>query len=209
MQRSLIILCSSLGLLLTAASAADAQVYFGLHGGANLVPDMDIDGSGIDGEASLDPGFAVGGVLGYRIGVDDNLSVDVEGEFTYRLNDADEFSAAGFSTNPGGEVQSFAWMANAWLNWQIGDSGFVPDAGGGFGGVHIDIKDARIGGVEFGNESDFVLGGQLGGGLAYQLGDHLAISLDYRYLLTEDTKFQELDVEYESHSVMLGIKYLF
>lgn len=209
MQRFLITFCTSLGLLLAAASAADAQIYFGLHGGANVVPDMDIDGSGINGEASVDPGFAVGGVLGYRIGVNDSLSVDVEGEFTYRLNDADEFSAAGFSTNPGGEVQSFAWLANAWLNWQIGDSGFAPYVGGGFGGIHIDIKDAQVGSVNFDNESDFVLGGQLGAGLGYQIGEHFVASLDYRFLLTEDSNFQGLDVEYQSHSVMLGIKYLF
>ncbi len=209
MQRLLFVVCSVAALLIATITAANAQFYATLHGGANFVPNMDIDGDGIDGEASLDPGFIAGGALGYRIGFGDGFSADVEGQFDYRLNDADEFTASGFAANSGGEVQSFAWMANAWLNWQIGDSGFVPYAGGGFGGVHIDIKDARIGGVEFGNESDFVLGGQLGGGLAYQLGDHLAVSLDYRYLLTEDTKFQELDVEYESHSVMLGIKYLF
>jgi opacity protein-like surface antigen len=195
--------------MLAACSAANAQFYAGLHGGGNFVQDSDIDGSGINGEATLDPGFAAGGVLGYRIGVDDNLSVDVEGEFTYRYNDADTFSAAGFSDNAGGYTQSFAWLANAWLNWEIGDSGFTPYIGGGGGGVHIDIKDAQIGNVEFGNESAFVLGGQLGGGLGYQFDEHFAVSLDYRFLITEDANIQGLDVEYQSHSVMAGIKYLF
>ncbi|MEO3431082.1 outer membrane beta-barrel protein [Pelagibius sp. CAU 1746] len=209
MQRLLIVLCTFLGLLAAATSAADAQFYAGIHGGANFMPDSDIEGSGIDGQASLDPGFAVGGLLGYRIGLGDNLSIDVEGEFAYRLNDADEFSAAGFSANAGGEVQSFAWMANAWVNWEIGDSGFAPYIGGGGGGVHIDIKDAQVGNVSFDNESDFVLGGQLGGGLGYRFGEHLAVSLDYRFLITDDANVQGLDVEYQSHSVMVGIKYLF
>jgi opacity protein-like surface antigen len=195
--------------MLAACSAANAQFYAGLHGGGNFLQDINIDGSGIDGKATTEPGFAVGGVLGYRIGVNDSLSVDTEGEFSYRYNDADKFSAAGFSDNSGGYVQSFIWMANAWLNWEIGDSGFVPYVGGGFGGVHIDIKEAAVGGVRFDNDSDFVIGGQLGGGLAYQFGEHVAVSLDYRYLLTEDANFQGLDVEYQSHSVMAGIKYLF
>lgn len=209
MQRLLFVLFASLGILIAAAPAANAQFYAAAHGGANFMPDSDIDGNGIDGQASLDPGFAVGGMLGYRIGLQDGLSVDVEGEFSYRYNDADEFSAAGFSTNPGGEVQSFAWMANAWVNWEIGDSGFTPYLGGGGGGVHIDINDAQVAGVRFHHESAFVLGGQLGGGLAYQFDEHFAVSLDYRFLITEDANFQGLDVSYQSHSVMAGIKYLF
>ncbi|WP_193370284.1 outer membrane protein [Pelagibius marinus] len=198
-----------LGLLLAVSSAANAQIYAGLHGGGNFLQDSDVDGSGINGKGETDAGFVAGGVLGYRFGVTDNLSVDVEGEFSYRYNDVDQFSASGFSANSGGYVQSFIWMANGWLNWQIGDSGFMPYAGGGFGGVHIDIKDAAIAGVRFGNDSDFVIGGQLGGGLGYQIDEHFAVSLDYRFLITDDANFQGLDVEYQSHSVMAGIKYLF
>ena len=210
MQRLLIVFLSSLGLLVAASSAANAQVYAGLHGGANFLQDSDIDSNGgTDAEASLDPGLAVGGLLGYRFGIDDDLSVDVEGEFTYRLNDIDTVSAAGFPDNHGGEAQSFAWMANAWLNWEIGDSGFAPYLGGGFGGIHIDIKDAEIAGIRLDNESDFTIAGQLGGGLGYQVGEHFVVSLDYRFLISDETNLQELDVEYQAHSVMLGFKYLF
>ncbi len=209
MQRFLTAILTFLGLLLAVSSAANAQIYAGLHGGGNFLQDSDVDGSGINGKGETDAGFVAGGVLGYRFGVTDNLSVDVEGEFSYRYNDVDQFSASGFSANSGGYVQSFIWMANGWLNWQIGDSGFMPYAGGGFGGVHIDIKDAAIAGVRFGNDSDFVIGGQLGGGLGYQIDEHFAVSLDYRFLITDDANFQGLDVEYQSHSVMAGIKYLF
>lgn len=209
MQRLLIIVCTALGLAFFASSAARAQFYIGAHGGANFVADGDVEGRGINGEASTDPGFAAGGLLGYRFGLQDGLSVDVEGEFTYRLNDIDAFSAAGFSASAGGEVQSFAWMGNVWVNWQIGDSGLAPYVGGGAGGVHIDIKDAAVAGIPLENESDFVLGGQLGGGLGYQFNRHLVVSLDYRFLVTDESSFQGLEVEYQSHSVMLGLKYLF
>jgi opacity protein-like surface antigen len=209
MQRLLTIVCATIGWTLFASSAADAQFYVGAHGGANFVQDSDIDGNGVDAEASLDAGFVAGGFAGYRIGIQDGISVDLEGEFAYRQNDIDELSAVGFAVDGDGEVRSFAWMANAWVNLPIGDSGFVPYVGGGFGGVHIDINDAQAGGIELENESDFVIGGQLGGGLGYQFDEHVAVTLDYRFLITDDASIQGLDVEYQSHSVMLGLKYLF
>ena len=209
MKQLLIVVCFAIGMACFTGSTANAQFYVGAHGGANFVPDSDIDGSGVDAEAKLDAGFAVGGVLGYRFDLQQGVSVDVEGAFAYRQNDIDEISAVGFPVNAGGEIISYAWMANAWLNWQIGDSGFVPYVGGGFGGVHIDIKDAEVAGIALGNESDFVIGGQLGGGLAYQFDEHVAVSLDYRFLITEDARFQDLDVAYQTHAVMIGLKYLF
>lgn len=210
MQRLLIVLCTAVGMMFTASSAANAQFYVGLHGGANFVQDNDLDNDGgVSAQAELDPGFVVGGVAGYRVGIRDGLSVDLEGEFSYRLNDIDKISAAGFSTAAGGEVQSFLWMANAWLNWEIDGSGFVPYIGGGFGGVHIDMNDAQAAGINLDSQSDFVIGGQLGGGLGYQIGAHLVVSLNYRFLITEDAQFETFDVEYQNHAVMLGIKYLF
>jgi len=209
MHRLLVVFFLAAGIGITASPAAKAQVYAGIHGGANFLQDSDIEGSGADATASFDPGFAVGGVLGYRFGVLDNLALDVEGEFTYRLNGIDEISDGGGSASGDGDAQSFAWMANAWLAWQIGDSGFSPYIGGGFGGVHIDIKDTEVAGIALGNESDFVVGGQVGSGVEYQFDEHFAVSLDYRFLITEKASFNSLDAEYQSHSVLLGVKYLF
>lgn len=209
MHRLLLVVCSLFGLAFFAGSPAQAQFYVGAHGGANLLADSDIEGGGVDASADFDAGFAAGGVAGYRFGLDGSLSIDVEGEFAYRQNDVDELSAVGFAVDADGEFRSFAWTANTWLNWEIGDSGFAPYVGGGFGGVHIDIKDAQAGGVPLDNESDFVIGGQLGAGLGYQLGEHVVLSLDYRFLITDDASFQGLDVAYQSHSVLLGLKYLF
>lgn len=208
MQRLLIVACSAVGLAFFASSAS-AQIYLGAHGGASFQQDSEISGSGVDAEAGFDAGFAAGGLAGYRFDLQGGVSLDVEGEFAYRQNDIDEISAAGFPASAGGEARSFAWMANAWLNWQIGDSGFVPYVGGGVGGVHIDINDAEVAGIDLEEESDFVIGGQLGGGLGYRFDEHVVVSLDYRFLITEEAKFQDLDVEYQNHSVLLGLKYLF
>lgn len=208
MRRLPILVCFLLSLLFVASAPANAQFYIGGHGGANFMQDSDISGSGVDATASFDAGYAVGGVIGYRLGVSDALSVDVEGEFAYRNNDIDKISVSG-APDSDGKSQSFLWMANSWLNWEIGDSGFIPYIGGGFGGVHVDVDDATVGAVTLNHESDFVLGGQLGGGLGYLIGEHLEVSVDYRFLLTEDANLNGLDVEYQAHSVMLGLKYLF
>ena len=208
MRRLLVFVCSIVGLTCAASSAANAQFYVGGHGGANFLRDSDISGSGMDATASFDVGYVVGGVTGYRFGISEALSVDVEGEFAYRNNDIDKISVAGFP-DTSGESQSFLWMANSWLNWEIADSGFVPYVGGGFGGVHIDISKADVGNVEVDHESDFVIGGQVGGGLAYHLDEHVDISVDYRFLITDDANMNGLDVEYGAHSLMLGLKYLF
>ena len=208
MQRLLILVCAFLGVTL-GATTASAQFYIGGHGGANFLQDSDFSGdSGNDGTASFDAGYVVGGFAGYRFGLTEALSVDVEGEFSYRNNDIDKISVSGFP-NSDGESQSFAWMANGWLNWQIGDSGFIPYVGGGFGGVHVDVNNANVGGVRLEGESDFMIGGQVGGGLGYLIGEHVEVSLDYRFLITEDASLNSVDVEYQSHSVMLGLRYLF
>lgn len=210
MHRLLVVIFLAAGIGVAASPAAQAQIYAGVHGGANFLQDSDIeDDSGAEATVSFDPGFAAGGVLGYRFGVLDSLSLDVEGEFTYRLNDIDEISAAGFSASGDGKAQSFAWTANAWLAWQIDGSAFSPYVGGGFGGVHIDVKDAEVAGIRLGNESDFVIGGQVGGGVGYRLDEHFAVSLDYRFLITEKANFNSLEAEYQNHSVMLGVQYLF
>jgi opacity protein-like surface antigen len=195
-------------LTIAASSAGNAQIYLGGHGGANFLQDSDMSGGGNDGTASFDPGYAVGGILGYRFGITEAFSVDAEGEFAYRNNDIDSISVSGFADSDG-ESQSFAWMLNGWLNWKLGDSGFIPYVGGGFGGVHIDISNADVGTIAVDHESDFVIGGQVGGGLGYLIDEHLELSLDYRFLTTEDANLNGVDVEYQSHSVMLGLKYLF
>jgi len=208
MQRLLFLVSALLSLTFTA-TAAHAQFYIGGHGGANFVQDSDFDGgSGVEGTASFDAGYAVGGVLGYRLEVAPAISIDLEGEFAYRANDIDNISVSG-AADSDGESQSFLWMANAWFNWEIADSGFAPYIGGGFGGVHVDIDDAQVAGTPLNHESDFVLGGQLGAGLGYMIDDHLGVSLDYRFLITEDPNMNGVDVEYQTHSVMLGVRYFF
>jgi len=53
------------------------------------------------------------------------------------------------------------------------------------------------------------LGGQIGAGIGYSVTDNVVVSLDYRFLITDDPEFGDTEAEYQNHSVMLGFKYLF
>src|SRR3546814_1952849 len=116
------------------AGEARAQLYLGGHGGLSLQSDSDlsVDG-GPDAEASFSEGYSIGGALGYRFGLQERLTLDVEGEVTYRENDFDEIDLLGRSLDAGGDVSSLAFMGNIWVNLEFGDSGFAPSLGGGIG----------------------------------------------------------------------------
>lgn len=217
MQRFLVIL-ATLGFV-GFADAANAQFYVGAHAGANFTADSEMDdpalsGLGVDAEATFEPGFAVGGFAGYRFDLQQGVSFDLEGEVAYRQNGLDklELSSGGASVDADfddGHVSSLAGFINGWVNWEIASSGFAPYFGGGVGAVRVSISDAEVAGIALSDEDDIVFGGQVGGGLGYAVTENVVVSLDYRFLMTQDPEFDGTEAEYQNHSVMLGIKYLF
>src|SRR3546814_11962231 len=74
--------------------------------------DLSVDG-GPDAEASFSEGYSIGGALGYRFGLQERLTLDVEGEVTYRENDFDEIDLLGSSLDAGGDVSSLAFRSDA------------------------------------------------------------------------------------------------
>lgn len=200
------------GLLVVPGFAGDAkaQLYLGGHGGLSLQSDSDlgVDG-GPDAEASFSEGYTIGGALGYRFGLQKNLSLDVEGEVTYRENDFDEIDLLGTSLDAGGDVSSLAFMGNIWLNLALGDSGFVPYVGGGIGATRIETNDVSVTGFTLSDESDTVGAGQLGAGIGYRITENVSVSFDYRFLMSEEPEFDDVEAENENHSLRLGLRYLF
>jgi opacity protein-like surface antigen len=201
------------------ANAANAQFYVGLHGGANFAADSKMEdpvfsGFGVDAEARFDPGFAVGAFAGYRFDLQQGVSFDLEAEATYRQNGLDELglSVGGSSASTDfndGDVSSLGGFINGWINWRLGESNVVPYFGGGIGAVHISIDDAETDILAFEDEDDLVFGGQVGAGVAYEFTENVAVSLDYRFMMTQDPEFDTTEGEYQNHSVMIGLKYLF
>lgn len=133
--------------------------------------------------------------FGYGISAGYNFSNPFRLELEYRKgeNDAKNFGASL-------EVESL--MTNLWYDFRAGER-LRPYVGGGLGMATIDLDGA----------DDDVMIGQLGAGVNYNLTPRLVLDAGYRYAMAEDPKFVEgntkIETEYESQSLLLGLRYNF
>ncbi|CAN0131335.1 unnamed protein product, partial [Chrysoparadoxa australica] len=105
-----------------------------------------------------------------------------------------------------------ALLANAWFYFNP-DGNCHHFVGGGIGAAEIEL-DAGGGAAD-----DTVLAAQLGAGIEFDLSDTLALGLGYRFFKADDPEFeatdpatgntQRTDVDYEQHSAMLSLRYVF
>lgn len=196
------ILC---GLALSLASLpAAGQLYIGGHGGGSFAEDSELSHpsfGGADVEAELDTGFAVGGALGMKT----LLGLRLEGEVTYRENEIDRFTVNGASARSRGDVDSVSFMANGW--WDIPYPGITPYVGGGIGLSEVSVSNFSVGGVNIGSDEDTVFAFQLGGGVAIPIAPRVDLTADYRYFQAEDPEFGNLEAEYRSHNILVGLRF--
>jgi opacity protein-like surface antigen len=228
-------LCSAILVMVgLSASLATAAVgpYFSLHGGATWLEDSDLDYDGVpsfvfSGEAEFDTGYNLGAAMGYDYG-----PARLEAEIAYRENEFDQFNVQEFGDSfvdrADGDVSATSLMINAFLDLTTG-SPITPYIGGGVGFANVSFNDVQeeINGVFFNlaDDDDNVLALQFAAGIAFEINPSLTLDLGYRYFVTEDPEievdpdlvivddfgnvFDELDAEYESHNVSLGLRFLF
>lgn len=196
-------------MLLGSVSAASAQsIYYGAHGGLNLAHDSDFGPSGSTLELSFDPGFAIGGFVGYEFGG----GLRAEGELSYRANDGDSFLGVGLD----GDVTSLAFMVNGFYDFDIG-SPFTPYVGGGVGVASVSLNDVGAVGIVLADDDDVVFAYQLGFGVGYELSPTLTLTADYRYFATADGEFTTgpllggivVDGEYSNSTFLVGARATF
>lgn len=133
----------------------------------------------------------------YAIAVGYKLSpvVRAELEGSYRKHDLEDGVA--------GEVRTTLWSANVWYDF-VNDSKFTPYVGGGLGLAYG--KGNLTAPVGF-KEHDTAFAYQLGGGVAYELCEHIDLTADYRFIDTN--KFSDIGDDYKSHEFRAGIRYNF
>ena len=194
-----------------------------------------------DFEFDADLGYVFGGAVGY--GWDNGFSIDIEA--AYRRNKLDirgigdivaigttkggdpftstKFDTSGTISGTDGHLEAISVMANAWYEFDLGNSPVRPFVGGGVGIAWLDLHDiveARFvtGTYTFegssglhGDDSGFAW--QLGAGLNWEIAPDKDFTLEYRYFNgpeLETVRVHDLDndisLDYEAHSVMAGFK---
>lgn len=222
-QLSLILIASSV----PVAAQAGEGFYAGLTGGGNFLEDQKyrLDDSSVFGKASFKDGWAAGLVFGYAT----ESGLRPELEILHRQNDFDGFhlestgalNPARDATNVDGKQSAQTAMANLWLDL-FPKSWVHPYAGFGVGAARISVDDVgyNAGGllnprVEFGDDDITTFAYQVGAGVGFDLGDHLTLSLDYRYLQTQRKKIDlnsatsRFDFKYETQTALLTLRYAF
>jgi outer membrane protein OmpA-like peptidoglycan-associated protein len=198
-------------ILCSASAVAMAQQtsgpYVGIGGGVNLLRDADISAPGFNTTAEFDPGWAALGSVGYGFG----NGIRLELELGYRSNDVETVSPG----TAGGDVQAASAMINALYDIPTGTP-FTPYIGAGIGyaRVKLDVSGTVGGTTLSGDDSDNVFAYQGIVGVAYGLTPNLKLGLDYRYFGTQDPEFDvagggTLESEYQTHTVMLGLRWEF
>ncbi len=225
-------IASGMGLVPHAAQAGEGG-YFGLFGGANFLEDQTFKtedytppgfGGPLDGATltrlKADTGWIAGFTMGYATG-----SLRPELEFAYREDDIKRqrdtaFGLFGGSTEAEAAVrtdsaQAITGMLNLWLDL-FKNSSVHPYLGGGAGAINYRLKDPKYLGVDLREDDDTVFAYQFGGGIGFALGKQTDLSLDYRYVKSDDAQFKpfrgaegRIEEKYEAQSAMLSLRYYF
>jgi opacity protein-like surface antigen len=189
-------------------SAASAEVYLSGNLGAVFLTDADGDVDGYTGELTFD----TGGVATFAVGTTVGNSGRIEFEIGSRVNDMDEVTSDyyNFTTDIDGDVTTLSYMGNVYFDFK-NNGKFTPFIGGGLGIANVEYDvDSVNGNSRFSDKADdTVMAYQVMTGISYAATDHLNIDLQYRYFGTEDPEIDVLDTEYQSHNVMLGLRYSF
>ena len=189
-------------------STASAEVYISGNLGAVFLNDADIKEGGDSGEITFDNGAVITFALGTTIGNAGRIEVEVGA----RKNDRDEISFDDYDGDfdRDGDVTTVSLMGNAYYDFK-NESRFTPFIGGGLGFANVEYDvDSFIGiGDPDVKEDDNVLAYQIILGCGYAAIEQLSIDLQYRFFSTEDPEIDGIDVEYQSHNVMLGLRFSF
>ncbi|RLB77540.1 MAG: hypothetical protein DRH06_03570 [Deltaproteobacteria bacterium] len=188
-------------------STASAGVYISGNLGAVFLNDADLDEDGDTGELTFDNG----GVATFALGTTIGSAGRIEVELASRVSDFDEMKIDGWDTfDLNGDVTTGSFMGNVYYDFKNG-SRFTPFIGGGLGFANVEYDIDSVAGIDDTDtkEDDDVVAYQimLGGGFAAT--EQLSIDLQYRFFGTEDPDIDGVDIEYQSHNVMLGLRYSF
>jgi len=221
----------AIGAASTEAYAGDG-LYIGANAGYNMVKkqDLSIDFANDtalqpDGDfatVKLDDGWLYGANLGYAFA----SGLRTELSFDRRLNDLKRVDTppsgllggrGGRADNVDGREVGDTMLLNVWFDL-FKQSRIHPYVGGGAGFARISLRDVGFDDVTTFDKHDAVFAYQAGAGVGVDITDHFTVGIDYRYLWTQDAKFNPLaddsnpskiKLNYESSSAVVSLRYSF
>lgn len=180
--------------LLTTSSFAEDRAfgdfYGQVFGGANILQDLDFAGQ-IGGAPQsvandFDTGYNIGVAFGTYLPAISNSTFGARGELelSYRENDVSSVNFSGNGPaaegNVSGGSSSTTIFANLLFDIKTANKRLSPYVGAGLGVAFTDQSIVYGPGVRI-DDSDNVFAAQLIAGVAYELTDNLALTLDGRY----------------------------
>ncbi len=164
----------------TASAQSVGDLYWGVFGGAQFYNDNEVQGADLE----FDPGYTVGGQLGYIFG-----SVRAEAEIGYSEADVD-------GVRGGDTLEVIRGTGGLYFDF-IGftQSNILPYVGGGFG----------FAGVELGDERDTALTAHGEAGVSFAAADNFDVVFSYRF------EWYDADVgvddDITAHQIRAGIRF--
>ncbi len=184
-------------------------LYLSTNVGATFLSDSTVTDPTVPGvslDFEHDTGFNVGLGLGY--GFTNNFRL--EGELSYQSNDLDQSSFLGVNVPLEGEINALALMLNGYYDIKT-STAFTPFIMAGIGYAKVEIDDFNVpgSGISSVSEDDTVFAWQVGAGVGYAITEKTSLDLMYRYFATADPEYDTTESEFESHNVMLGLRFSF
>ncbi|MDH3658849.1 MAG: porin family protein [Alphaproteobacteria bacterium] len=172
----------------TASAQGVGDLYWGLFGGAQFYSDNEIGNADID----FDPGWAVGGQLGYIFG-----SVRAEAEIEYNESDVDSFGGGDNDAT----LSALRGTGSLYFDFVgFSQSNILPYAGAGFG----------IGSLEFDGDdlNDDEVGLTAHGeiGVSFAAATNFDVVFAYRFEWY-DTEIEDVEDNITAHQVRAGIRF--
>ena len=205
--------------LLSGMSAARAQEYYmDLHVGYNIVDNGDLEYAAGTLSAGYEQRPAFGGSFGYL----DQSGFRIEGELTHRGNDIDRIAGA----NVKGRLTSLALMVNMLYELRIGggsgngygsgsESPLRPYIGLGGGGARYTMEAAdNLAAANIIDDTTYGLVYQGILGIGVEVTDTALVTLDFRYLVSDNVKFNEeaglpFEIDVIQATAMFGLRTTF
>lgn len=153
-------------------------------------------------DIEADSGIAFSAAVGYEFS---SFNTRLDLEVTYQNNPLDQASTAAGAVPLTEDIDSFAVLANVYWDL-VNDSPWTPFLSAGLGAALVNVDDST---AYLGDDSDSVFAYQVGAGIGYAVNRNMTVEAKYRYFATADLEFDLVELEYATHNLYAGIRYVF